>query len=386
MAGESESGEEKTEEPTSRRLEKAREQGDMPRSQDLGGSIVVLVVCLAIYMLGGQMAGDLESLLTAGLSFSNAELTQGIDLPARLGSQVMRGFWLFRWLLVLSVVAALAAALLNGGISFSGSAAGLKFDRLNPLNGLKRMFGSAGWVSVGRNTVKFLGVGVVLGAVLWSQRERLLEVARYPLETMIASGASLALYVFLMISLVIAGLGVADVPLQRWSFMRRMRMTRQEIRDEMKDSDGRPEVKQRIRRRQREIGRSRMLQRVQDADVVIVNPTEFAVALVYDEQRSSVPIVLAKGRGEIAAAIKRRASEAAVPVVEAPPLARALYYSGEINQVIHEGLYRAVAAVLAYVYQASALAADLSQSKPAVPPVPDELLFDEEGRPMRGAQ
>jgi flagellar biosynthetic protein FlhB len=199
---------------------------------------------------------------------------------------------------------------------------------------------------------------------------------------MISSGASLGLYVFLIISLVIAGLGLADVPLQRWSFMRRMRMTRQEIRDEMKDSDGRPEVKQRIRRRQRDIGRSRMLQRVQDADVVIVNPTEFAVALVYDEKRNSVPIVLAKGRGDIAAAIKRRAAEAAVPVVEAPPLARALYYSGEVNQVIHEGLYRAVAAVLAYVYQASAMAADLSQTKPAVPPVPDELLFDEDGRPM----
>jgi len=385
MAGESESGEEKTEEPTSRRLEKAREQGDFPRSQDFGGAMVVLATCIALYMVGGALTADMKQILVTGLTFNSAELTQGFDMPARLGSAVASGLWAMRWLVLLTVAAALGAALLNGGISFSSSAAGLKFDRLNPLNGLKRMFGSAGWVSVGRNTVKFLLVGAVLAAVLLGQREQMLAISRLPLESMIASGASLALYVFLSISLVIGALGLADIPLQRWSFTRRMRMTRQEIRDEMKDSDGRPEVKQRIRRRQREISRSRMMQRVKDADVVIVNPMEFAVAIVYDEQRSSVPIILAKGRGEVAAAIKQLAAESAIPLVEAPPLARALYYSGEVNKPIHEGLYRAVAAVLAYVYQASAMAADMAQTRPAVPNVPDELLFDEEGRQMSSA-
>ena len=386
MANESESGEEKTEDPTSRRLDTAREQGDVPRSQDFGGSMVVLTACVAVYLVGDQLAGDLKLIVTSGLTFNATDLAQGFDLPARLGSQVLRGFWAMRWLLLLTVIAAFTAALLNGGISFSGAAAGFKFDRLNPLNGLKRMFGSSGWVSVGRNSLKFFLVGAVLAAVLFAQRARLLEIATLPLESMLASGASLALYVFLMISMVIGALGVADIPLQRWSFLRRMRMTRQEIRDESKDSDGRPEVKQRIRRRQREISRSRMMQRVKDADVVIVNPTEFAVAIVYEEQRSNVPIVLAKGRGDVAAAIKQLAADASVPVVEAPPLARALYYTGDVNKPIHEGLYRAVAAVLAYVYQTSAMAADLSRPKPAVPEVPDELLFDEEGRPMSVAR
>jgi flagellar biosynthetic protein FlhB len=201
---------------------------------------------------------------------------------------------------------------------------------------------------------------------------------------MVAAGSELALMTFTLVSIVVAVIAMLDVPYQRWSYMRRQRMTLQEVRDEMKDIEGRPEVKQQIRKRQRELSRGRMLEKVRDADVVIVNPSEFAVALEYDESRSSVPMVLAKGRGEVAAAIKERAKHAGVPLVSAPPLARAIYFTTEIDQPIPEGLYRAVAAILAYVFRLSALDSSLETPEIPKPQLPDDFLFDENGDLMKG--
>jgi flagellar biosynthetic protein FlhB len=210
-------------------------------------------------------------------------------------------------------------------------------------------------------------------------------MSRVALEPMIAAGAGLALVTFTLVSVAVAAIAMLDVPYQRWSYLRRMRMTKQEVRDEMKDIEGRPEVKQQIRRRQRELSRGRMLERVRDADVVIVNPSEFAVALEYDEASSSVPVVLAKGRGEVAAAIKDRAKRSGVPLVSAPPLARAIYFTTDIDRPIPEGLYRAVAAVLAYVFRLSALDPKLETPDVPKPQLPEEFMFDEDGKPMTGA-
>ena len=177
-----------------------------------------------------------------------------------------------------------------------------------------------------------------------------------------------------------AAIAALDVPYQRWSWLRRLRMTKQEVRDEMKDIEGRPEIKRQIRRKQRELSRGRMLEKVKDADVVIVNPSEFAVALEYDEARSAVPVVLAKGRGEIAASIKERASLAGVPLVSAPPLARAIYFTTEVDDPIPEGLYRAVAAVLAYVFRLSASTPGVDAPEMPRPTLSPEFMFDEAGR------
>lgn len=375
---------EKTEEPTQRKLTQARERGELPRSPDFGGAVVVLAICLLLFLLGGQMLEGLSGLLSSGLTFTRAEFESPQDLPTIFGERLAEGLWAVRWVLLCSIVVALAAATMNGGISFSGKAAAPKLSKLNPLSGLKRMFGAQAWVGLLRNLVKFIAVAVVLGWALWSRRDEMLAMSRVFLEPMVAAGAELALITFSLATIAVAVIAILDVPYQRWSYLRRQRMTKQEVREEMKDIEGRPEVKQQIRKRQRELSRGRMLEKVRDADVVIVNPSEFAVALEYDESRSSVPIVLAKGRGEVAAAIKERAKHAGVPLVSAPPLARAIYFTTEIDQPIPEGLYRAVAAILAYVFRLSALDASLETPEIPKPELPDDFLFDENGDLMKG--
>jgi flagellar biosynthetic protein FlhB len=375
---------EKTEEPTQRKLTQARERGELPRSPDFGGAIVVLAICLLLFLLGGAMLEGLSSLLSSGLTFTRAEFESPQDLPTLFGERLAEGLWAVRWVLLCTLVVALLAATMNGGINFSGKAAAPKFSKLNPLNGLKRMFGAQAWVGLLRNLAKFVAVAVVLGWVLWGRRDEMLAMSRVFFEPMVAAGTELALITFTLVSVVVAVIAMLDVPYQRWSYLRRMRMTLQEVRDEMKDIEGRPEIKQQIRKRQRELSRGRMLDKVRDADVVIVNPSEFAVALEYDESRSSVPLVLAKGRGEVAAAIKERAKNAGVPLVSAPPLARAIYFTTEIDQPIPEGLYRAVAAILAYVFRLSALDSSLETPEIPKPQLPDDFLFDENGDLMKG--
>jgi len=381
-----EQGQEKTEEPTSRRLSQARERGELPRSPDFGGAVEVLVICLLLVFIGGGLFDSFSALLKGSLTFSRAEIEAPEDLPLVLGNRIFEGFWAVRWILIASVVVALLAATMNGGFNFSGKAAAPKFSKLNPLNGLKRIFGTQAWVGLLRNLLKFVAIAVVLGAVLWSSRFEMIALSREALEPMVATGAEMALTTFTLVSAAVAAIAILDVPYQRWSYLRRLRMTKQEVRDEMKDIEGRPEVKQQIRRKQREFSRGRMLDKVRDADVVIVNPSEFAVALEYDETRSAVPIVLAKGRGEVAAAIKERAGKAGVPLVSAPPLARAIYFTTEVDDPIPEGLYRAVAAVLAYVFRLSALSPGLESPELPRPELPPEFMFDENGTPMTGGR
>jgi flagellar biosynthetic protein FlhB len=381
-----EQGQEKTEEPTARRLSQARERGELPRSPDFGGAVEVLVICLLLVVIGGGLVDSFSALLKGSLSFSRAEIEEPEDLPLVLGNRIFEGFWAVRWILIASVVVALLAATMNGGFNFSGKAAAPKFSKLNPLNGLKRIFGTQAWVGLLRNLLKFLAIAAVLGAVLWSSRFEMIALSREALEPMVATGAEMALTTFTLVSAAVAAIAILDVPYQRWSYLRRLRMTLQEVRDEMKDIEGRPEVKQQIRRKQREFSRGRMLDKVRDADVVIVNPSEFAVALEYDETRSAVPIVLAKGRGEVAAAIKERAGKAGVPLVSAPPLARAIYFTTEVDDPIPEGLYRAVAAVLAYVFRLSALSPGLESPELPRPELPPEFMFDENGTPMTGGR
>ncbi|MFM8518652.1 MAG: flagellar biosynthesis protein FlhB [Nevskiaceae bacterium] len=377
-----EQGEEKTEEPTSKRLDEARQRGELPRSPDFGGAIEVLVICALLFLLGGGIVESLSAMLISSLTFSNPAVDAERDLPLLLGQRVLEGFWAVKWLMLSTFVVALLAATVNGGFSFSSKAAAPKFSKLNPLSGLKKVFGSQALMGLARNLFKFALIGVVLVGVLWAKRFEMLAISRDALEPMIMAGSSIALGVFTAVSAAIAAIAVLDVPYQRWTYLRRLRMTKQEVRDEMKDIEGRPEIKRQIRRRQRELSRGKMLDRVKEADVVIINPAEFAVALQYDEAVSAVPILLAKGRGVIAASIKERAAKAGVPTVSAPPLARAVYFTTEIDEQVPEGLYRAVAAVLAYVFQLSALTPDLVAPTAPTPEVPQEFLFDEDGQPL----
>jgi flagellar biosynthetic protein FlhB len=378
-----EQGQEKTEEPTARKLTQARERGELPRSPDFGGAMEVLVICLLMFVLGAEIIDGFAEMLKTGLSFNRAQIDDVQDLPLMAGARFIEGLWAVKWLLLASIVVALLASTLNGGFNFSGKAAAPKMSKLNPLNGLKRIFGAQAWVGLLRNLLKFSAIAAVLGIVLWTRRAEMIAMSRDSFEMMIASGASLALVTFTLVSAAVAAIAMLDVPYQRWSYLRRMRMTLQEVRDEMKDIEGRPEVKRQIRRKQRELSRGRMLDKVKDADVVIVNPSEFAVALEYDESRSAVPMVLAKGRGEIAKSIKERATLAGVPIVSSPPLARAIYFTTEIEDPIPEGLYRAVASILAYVFRLSALTPDLETPDVPRPVLAPEFMFDEFGKNVK---
>lgn len=378
-------GQEKTEEPTSRRLDQARERGELPRSPDFGGAMVVMALCAVIAFLGEVIYNDIAGLMKQSFSFTRGQIDDLDNLPSTLGWSIFEGLWTVKWLFMVALVVALLAASVNGGFHFSSKAAAPKASKLNPLNGLKRMFGTQALMGVLRNLMKFFAIAGVLVVLLWQRREEIVAMSRDSLERMVADGASLALTIFTLISAAVAAIAILDIPYQRWSYLRRLRMTKQEVRDEMKDIEGRPEVKQQIRRKQRELSRGRMLDKVKQADVVIVNPTEFAVALEYDEERSGVPILLAKGKGEVARAIKERASAAGVPEVSAPPLARALYYTTELDEPIPEGLYRAVAAVLAYVFRLSALSSDLDRPEFQEPEVPEAFRYDEFGQRSSGS-
>jgi flagellar biosynthetic protein FlhB len=377
-------GQEKTEEPTARKLSQARERGELPRSPDFGGAMEVLVICLLMFFLGAEIVDGFAEMLKNGLTFNRAQIEDVQDLPLVAGARLFEGLWAVKWLLLASVVVALLASTLNGGFNFSGKAAAPKLSKLNPLSGLKRMFGAQAWIGLLRNLLKFVAIAAVLGFVLWTRRAEMIAMSRDSFEMMLAAGASLALVTFTLVSAAVAAIALLDVPYQRWSYLRRLRMTMQEVRDEMKDIEGRPEVKRQIRRKQREMSRGRMLDKVKDADVVIVNPSEFAVALEYDEMRNAVPTVLAKGQGEIAKSIKERATLAGVPIVSAPPLARAIYFTTEVDDPIPEGLYRAVAAVLAYVFRLSAMTPGLETPDAPKPELAPEFMFDEFGKPMKG--
>jgi flagellar biosynthetic protein FlhB len=340
----------------------------------------VLVICLLMFFLGAEIVDGFSEMLREGLTFNRTQIDDVQDLPLVAGARLLDGFWAVKWILLASIVVALLASTLNGGFNFSGKAAAPKLSKLNPLSGIKRMFGAQAWIGLLRNLLKFFAIAAVVGVVLWTRRGEIIAMSRDSFEMMIASGASLALVTFTLVSAAVAIIAMLDVPYQRWSYLQRMRMTLQEVRDEMKDIEGRPEVKRQIRRKQREFSRGRMLEKVKDADVVIVNPSEFAVAIEYDESRNAVPTVLAKGRGEIARSIKERATLAGVPIVSSPPLARAIYFTTEVEESIPEGLYRAVASVLAYVYRLSALTPDLETPAVPKPILAPEFMFDEFGR------
>jgi len=286
-----EQGQEKTEEPTARKLTQARERGELPRSPDFGGAMEVLVICLLTFFLGTEIVDGFSEMLRDGLTFNRTQIDNVQDLPLAASARVLEGFWAVKWILLASIVVALLASTLNGGFNFSGKAAAPKLSKLNPLSGIKRIFGAQAWIGLLRNLLKFFAIATVVGVVLWTRRGEIIAMSRDSFEMMIASGASLALITFTLVSAAVAIIAMLDVPYQRWSYLRRMRMTLQEVRDEMKDIEGRPEVKRQIRRKQREFSRGRMLEKVKDADVVIVNPSEFAVAIEYDELRNPVPTV-----------------------------------------------------------------------------------------------
>ncbi len=356
MAEENADGQERTEQATPKRLEEARRRGQIPRSKDLSTAAVVMTGVAGLYFFGGQLGRDIHGIMTRALSLTREQSLDASLLVPTFASAAGDALLACVPLFTVIVLAALLAPLALGGWNFSTEALMPKFNRLNPLEGFKRMFAVRSLVELGKALAKFGVVAFIAVLVLWGFATELLSLGREPTTNAIVHAIRMCGQGFIAVSaglLLIAGV---DVPFQIWQHAKQLKMTRQEVRQEMKETEGSPEVKGRIRQIQQQMARQRMMQDVPHADVVVVNPTHFAVALKYDDNRMRAPTVVAKGVDLVAARIREVAGENQVPIFEAPPLARVLYRSVDIGQEIPSSVYVAVAQVLTYVFQLKAAA------------------------------
>lgn len=345
---------ERTEQPTAKKLEDARKKGQVPRSIDLGAAAVTLAAVGGLMMFGRSAADGLMGMLTEGLSIRGRDLVQD-DLMIRslmeLGAlSLLAVIPLFAAMFV----AAIAAPALIGGWNFSTESMSFKPERLDPVKGIGRMFSLRSMVELGKALAKFLLVAGIAVVVIRSQSADVGALATQAVGPAILESGRIALFALMAMSVGLVIIAAVDVPFQLWQHTKELRMSMQEIREEMKESEGSPETRSRIRGMQQTLARRRMLQDVPKADVVVTNPTHYAVALRYDERQDFAPVVLAKGSDEVAARIRELARENGVPLVSAPPLARALFRYVDIGRQIPHTLFVAVAQVLTHVMQLKA--------------------------------
>jgi flagellar biosynthetic protein FlhB len=361
-----EHGQEKTEQATPKRREEARKKGQVPRSVELSIAAVCISAAAAIYTLGHMASGQFADFMRDSLRLSPATVMSADSMWPQLLNAGARSMWIVLPILAATFFAALAAPLAIGGWNFSGSALAPQFSRMNPITGFGRIFSVRGLVELGKGLAKVLVVGVIAIVLLKALTPQLMGLSSEPVSSAISHSASLASYSLLILCMGLAIIAAVDVPYQLWQYSKELRMTREEVREEYKESEGSPETRGRIREAQRALARGRMLQEVPTADVVVTNPTHYAVALRYDEKKNRAPIVVAKGTELVALKIREIAAEHGVPVIEAPPLARALHKSVDLNREVPAALYITVAQVLTYVYQLRA-ARERGTTPPAAP-------------------
>jgi len=342
---------ERTEQATPKRQEDARRRGQVARSRELNIAAVLLAGAGAIAVSRAQLGSALEDLMRRGLAPDPQLLDQPGIMTAALASASLDTLLAFTPLLVVLALAAVGGALAVGGWVFSTEQVAPRWSRLNPVQGIKRIFSLRGLVEVAKALAKGLVIGgFALGCMTWA-RGQVLTLGVEPLGSAMDDAGYLVAMTLAACSFGMLVVALADAPFQIWSHQRELRMTRQEIREELKETEGRPEVRSRIRALQQQLASRRMMKAVPTADVVITNPTHFAVALRYDDRRMRAPVVVAKGVDHVAARIRELAGQHRVALFEAPLLARALYWSTNLNQEIPGPLYVAVAQVLTYVYR-----------------------------------
>jgi flagellar biosynthetic protein FlhB len=366
---EEQTGQERSEQPTAKRLTEARKKGQVARSRELNTLLVMLVSALTLWLFSASAMTGFIAIVSEALSPNGDVLREPELIPVHLMQVMMSALVLIAPFLAITVVAALAGPALMGGMLFSAEAIAFKAEKLDPIKGLGRVFSTKGLIELVKALLKFF---LVLGvaALIYKFLERdVMSLITLDVREGIARSGSMIMVALVLLSATLVLIAAIDVPFQLWSHNKQMRMTKQEIKDESKETDGRPEVKSRIRQLQYEASQRRMLQDVPDADVVITNPTHYSVALKYDKDGSGAPRVVAKGQDLIAFKIRSIAMEHDVAIYEEPPLARALHGTTEIGDEIPGPLFLAVARVLAYVYH-------LRQSTPTdyIPrPAPVEL-------------
>lgn len=342
---------ERTEPASPRRLEKAREEGQVARSQELTTFTLLIAASSSLWVIGSIIIQKLSAVLESGLRMEQEVAFNPALLLPRLFQLALDGLLAIAPLLGWLVIIALVAPMLLSGWLFSSKALFPDLKRLNPVNGLKRIFSSRGLIELVKAIAKVMVIGGVAAGIIWSHKQDVLDLVGMPLDTSLISMSRLIGLTFILIVGAMLLIVVIDVPFQTWNHARQLRMSREDLRKEAKEDEGDPQVKGRIRNMQRQIARRRMMAEVPKADVVVTNPTHYAVALKYQDRSMRAPKVVAKGTQLIAARIRELADEHHIPVLEVPPLARALYHHVELDTEIPETLYTAVAHVLAYIFQ-----------------------------------
>ncbi|MGV7209017.1 flagellar biosynthesis protein FlhB [Oxalobacteraceae bacterium A2-2] len=342
---------EKTEPASQKRLEQAREEGDVPRSREVATFTVLMAAGAGLWLTGGGLIRELSAVLVSGLSLTPAQVFDFDVLMRRITVDVVHVLLACLPLGVAVMVVALASPLLVGGWLFSAKSFMPRFGKLNPMTGIGNMFSTNSLVELVKAVAKTILVGFVAYLVVMRQKDAVMTLALEPLKLGTVHLLDMLASSFLFIVGALGVIALLDGPYQIWHYANKLKMTRQELIQESKESDGNPQIKAKIRQLQREMAKRRMMADVPTADVVVTNPTHYAVALKYADGSRGAPKVVAKGTDEVAAKIREIAREHQVAILEAPPLARALHKHTEIGDEIPEGLYAAVAEVLAYVYQ-----------------------------------
>lgn len=372
-------GQERTEQPTPRRIQQAREKGQTPTSRELNTMLMMLIAGASIMFVGPGIVEDFLDMFKQHLNISRENIFDTTSMPVMLESAIIDALITLSPFFTLMVLSALAGPLMMGGVTFSTQALSFKWDKLNPITGMGRVFSIKGLVELVKALLKFIIIGTTAILFLYSQADVYLGLGAEPLVQALPHMANLLVWSFLAIASVLVFIALIDVPFQIYDYTKQLKMTFQEVKDESKDTEGNPDVKGRIKNTQREIAQRRMMAEVPKADVIITNPEHYSVAVKYDPDNMAAPIVVAKGLDIIAMHIRTIARENGVPILQAPPLARALHHTTELNEEIPAALYLAVAQVLAYIFK---LRTDPRWNKRKKEhkinnlPIPEDMKFD----------
>lgn len=371
---------ERTEPASARRLEEARNKGNVPRSRELNTFAIIITGAVVLLILGSTFTDGLRAMMQHWFTFSYTSLRDPMLMWRGFIESTLASLVLMFPLMLALVLAALAAPASIGGWMFSAEALQADFGRVNPLKGIARIISWTGIVEMIKAVMKTVLIGSIAFWIVWNRKDEILTLIAEPLTGGIPHFLHLLAWSFIWLSATMLLIVLMDVPFQLWEYHRKLRMTKEEVRKEMRESEGDPHIKGRIRALQREAARKRMMAEVPKADVIVTNPTHYAVALMYQTGIMTAPKVVAKGSYLLAQRIREIGEEHGVPIMEAPPLARALYKHAELDREIPTALFAAVAEVLAYIYQLRSYNSGLGvePQKPSELPVPKELDFDPE--------
>lgn len=376
---EQDSSQERSEEATLKRKEESREKGDIVRSKELNTTVVLLAGSSGLLIFGDSIASGMASMMRHNFVLSREDVFDVNVMTAHLGSSISHGFLSLTPVFIMLVIAAIVGPIALGGWAMSGKSLMPKGDRISPLAGLKRMFAMRAFVELVKSIAKFLLVASLAVLILHVSTVDILAIGKREALGAMSTAVSVVGWAGLWLSATMILISLVDVPFQLWDHSRKLKMTKQEVKDEMKNTEGKPEVKSRIRQLQNELSQRRMMSAVPEADVVITNPEHYAVALKYNSDKMGAPVLVAKGADFVAQKIREVARANNVTLLEAPPLARSVFYSTEIDHEIPAGLYVAVAQVLAYVFQLRRYKQGKARNPGVFPdvPIPENLRRDD---------